>query len=210
MWPYDPEYVKQQLAEDFDPHLDLSQFAGAMTAQQVQDYKDGDHTLKPLRHLYKTVNYAATYGIGKVKLSKTLDISQNEAAKIIKAFWDRNWAIKEIAKSCKVIKVESQKWLMNPINNFWYSLRSEKDRFSTLNQSSGDYSFTLWIKFILEENQDLIGQFHDEIILDIREDQKEEIEKLLKKCINKVNKVLNLNRDLDVDIQFGRDYSQIH
>ncbi len=39
MWPHDPEYVKEMLAEDFDPHLGLAEFAKAMTPDEVKFYK---------------------------------------------------------------------------------------------------------------------------------------------------------------------------
>ena len=56
----------------------------------------------------------------------------------------------------------------------------------------------------------LIGQFHDEIILDIREENQTYWSEILKKAIYYTNKQLKLNRDLDIDIQFGENYYLIH
>jgi len=39
-----------------------------------------------------------------------------------KAYWDKNWAIKEVAKAQRVRTVKGQMWLFNPINHFWYSV----------------------------------------------------------------------------------------
>ena len=39
IWDYDPDYVKEQLAEDFDPHIDLSVFSGAMSSEEEKFYK---------------------------------------------------------------------------------------------------------------------------------------------------------------------------
>ena len=41
MWKHDPEYVKEMQVEDFDPHLALAEFAGALTPEQVKAHKDG-------------------------------------------------------------------------------------------------------------------------------------------------------------------------
>ena len=42
------------------------------------------------------------------------------------------------------------KWLINPINGHCYSLRSEKDIFSTLAQGTGSFFFDMWVDKILE------------------------------------------------------------
>jgi hypothetical protein len=92
----------------------------------------------------------------------------------------------------------------------WYKLRSEKDIFSTLNQGTGVYCFDLWIGFILQHRPQLTAQFHDEIILEIKEGEEQQTEKLLKDSIARVNNLLKLNRNLDCDVQFGKTYCNIH
>ena len=207
MWQFDPDYVKEMQVEGFDPHLDLALSAGAVTQEQVDAYKDGtDTSISSIRHNYKGGNYACTYGCGVSTLARQLGIKESEADKIHKAYWKRNWSIKSISKSVRV----KGNWLLNPINNIWYSLRSEKDIFSTLNQGTGVYCFDLWIGFILKQRPQLTAQFHDEIILEIEEGQEKEAEDLLKSCINKVNNLLKLNRNLDCDVQFGKTYCAIH
>ena len=207
MWQYDPEYVKEMQVDGFDPHLDLALSAGAVTSEQVEAYKDGsDTSISTTRHAYKGGNYACTYGCGVVTLSRQLGITQNQAEQIHTAYWKRNWSIKEISKSVKT----KQDWLFNPVSKLWYKLRSEKDIFSTLNQGTGVYCFDLWIGFIIQRRPQLTAQFHDEIILEIKRGDEPKAEKLLKDSIAKVNKLLNLNRDLDCDVQFGENYSQIH
>lgn len=58
MWKYDPTYVKEMMQPGYDPHLSLALFDGALTEQQVQDHKDKKASYKPIRHIYKQVNYA--------------------------------------------------------------------------------------------------------------------------------------------------------
>jgi hypothetical protein len=101
-------------------------------------------------------------------------------------------------------------WLFNPVSKFWYSLRSEKDKFSTLNQGTGVYCFDMWIKNFFDSRPQITGQMHDEVILCVKKGYRDQCTKLLKDAVYKVNEQLNLNRDLDVDVQFGLNYAQIH
>ena len=56
----------------------------------------------------------------------------------------------------------------------------------------------------------MTAQFHDEIILEVKKGARDKCEQLLKSSVMKVNKVLKLNRELDVDIAFGSTYADIH
>lgn len=58
MWTHDPEYVKEMQTPDFDPHLALAEFAGALTPEQVKAHKEGVENHGSTRYLYKTANYA--------------------------------------------------------------------------------------------------------------------------------------------------------
>ena len=207
MWGFDSDYVKEMMTEDFDPHLDLALSANAVTPEQVQAYKDGtDTSISTIRHNYKGGNYACTYGCGVPTLARQLGITESEAGKIHKAYWKRNWSLKSISKAVKT----KGEWLFNPVSKMWYKLRSEKDIFSTLNQGTGVYCFDLWIGFILQHRPQLTAQFHDEIILEIKEGEEQQTEKLLKDSIARVNNLLKLNRNLDCDVQFGKTYCNIH
>ncbi|MNE74447.1 hypothetical protein D3C80_1705290 [compost metagenome] len=92
----------------------------------------------------------------------------------------------------------------------WYWLKTDKDKFSTLNQGTGTYCFDMWIKEVLKRRQQLTGQAHDEGIWEVKKGYREQAAKLLKDAIQEVNKKLKLNRDLDVGIQFGDNYGSIH
>lgn len=236
MWDYDPEYVKEMMVPDFDPHMSLALFAGTLTQDDIdffheikrrkkhnekEENKDNQieinseekkrfDKITATRHEYKTTNYAAQYGTGAETLSINLGITKRKAARIIEAYWERNWAVKKVAERCKVKELDGQKWLLNPICNFWYSLRAEKDRFSTLCQGGGVYCFDTWIKYFMSKRPQLTAQFHDEVILTVAKGNRAKCEKLLKWAIKQANKELKLNRELDVDVQFGQYYSEIH
>jgi DNA polymerase III epsilon subunit-like protein len=210
MWQFDPEYVKEMQTPDFDPHLALAEFAGALSPEQVKAHKNKEEDYSVIRHLYKTANYSCTYGAGGKTLATTLDISLKEGTDIVQAYRDKNWSIEAIAESCKTKQCLGGDWLYNPVSKFWYSLRHKKDRFSTLNQGTGVYCFDIWIYNFRKKRPQLTGQMHDEVILTVRKGHREACEKLLRDAITRTNKQLKLNRTLDVDIQFGKSYAEIH
>lgn len=211
IYPYDPEYVKEMQTDDFDPHLDLAFNAGEVTALQVKLYKDGvDKSIKPTRDLYKTGNYALQYRCGVSRLAISLGVSEAKAKFIYEAYWKRNWAIKEVDKAQHVVTIGDQMWLKNPINGFFYSLRYEKDIFSTLVQGSASYVFDLWVMEFRNVRSQLTGQFHDEVIICIKDGAEEKAERLLRTSIKNVNNKLKLNRELAIDVQFGYTYAEIH
>lgn len=215
-WPYDPEYVKKQLAEDYDAHLAIGVIGGFITEKQSQDHKDGIAKCAQ-RPMFKSTNYACQYGAGVATVARTAKCDQATGARLHKAYWDLNWSIKEIAANTKVITVDGQMWQQNPVNGFWYSLRTEKDRFSTLCQGTGAYVFDIWCNNIIAICNErwgcdplLSGQFHDELILQVKKGFRELWTELLHEAMERTNKQLKLNRDCACDVQFGDNYSEIH
>lgn len=211
IYPYDPDYVNEMNVEGYDPHLSLALLAGEVTEEQVNDYKKGiSKAIKSIRDIFKNGNYACQYGAGPPRLALTANISIAKAKQVHAVYWQKNWAIKEVASAQKVKTVREQMWLFNPISRFWYSLRYEKDIFSTLVQGSAAYVFDRWVEYFRKERPQLTGQFHDEVILTIKLGHREQAEKLLSDAINKLNEELKLNRELGIGTQFGSRYSHIH
>ncbi len=211
MKPLDPDYVEEMSRDGFDPHLDLAKFAGDVTQQEIDDYNAGKRPdIKSLRKAYKVVNYSATYGVGAPKLARETGKSPKQAKALLDAFWKRNWAIEAIAKSLRVREVHGSMWLQNPVSKFWYSLRSDKDRFSTLNQGTGVFCFDNWVAICRKNGIKTIGQFHDEIIALVKEGDETSTVEIMENAIVKLNDKLKLNVPLGTDVQFGRTYAEIH
>lgn len=210
MWDYDPEYVKEMQTDDFDPHLDLAVVAGFLTEKQAQDHKDGIEKHGAERSKAKTANYACVYGAGGATVARGADMTKQEGINLVEKYWERNWSVKQIAEDQKVKRCFDGSWLFNPVSRFWYSLRTDKDRFSTLNQGTGVFCFDMWIYNFRKIRPQITGQMHDEVILTVKKGYRDEVTKLLKDAIVLTNKQLKLNRDLDVDVQFGNSYAEIH
>ena len=210
MKPLDPDYVEEMSKPGFDPHLDLAKHAGVITQEDIDKHNSGERSLKSLRKNYKVVNYSATYGVGAAKLAREAGMDMKEARKLLDAFWERNWSVQEVSDKLRVKDRRGSMWVQNPVSKFWHSLRSDKDRFSTLNQSTGVYCFDMWVKECREMGVQTIGQFHDEVIVLTKEGEEFVTENKLMHGIRCLNDDLQLNVKLGIEVQFGNTYAEIH
>lgn len=211
IYPLDPKYVESMMQEDFDPHLTLAVSAGMMTQEQADAYKrKEDLSTKPIRDIAKNGNYACQYNAHPPRLSITCGITLDKAKELFEGYWELNWAIKKVAAQQKVKTIDEEMWLQNPINNFWYSLRKDNDRFSTLIQGTASYVFDLWINRVLSRRPQITAQFHDEGVWTVKKGFRKEIEAYLQSTIKWTNEQLNLNRELAIGVQFGDNYAEIH
>ena len=210
MKPLDPTYVEEMSREGFDPHLDLALHAGVINQDDIDKHNSGERSLKALRKNYKVVNYSATYGVGAAKLARETGMSKGEAKTLLDAFWSRNWAIEKVASTVRVREVMDGMWLLNPVSGFWHSLRSDKDRFSTLNQSTGVFCFDTWVAICRKNGVKAVGQFHDEIIALVKKGDEGKVENLMHEAAIMLNDKVKLNVPLGTDVQFGNTYADIH
>ncbi|AMR57671.1 putative DNA polymerase [Pseudomonas phage vB_PsyM_KIL3b] len=224
MLPHDPEYVKTMQADGFDPHILMALTAGMISQAEFEAFMadpKGSHPphVKKGRKDGKTCNYASVYNAGAAKIAQAAGQSLATGEKLHKAYWELNWSVKAIAEEQVVFKdSRGDKWLINPINGFCYSLRKESDRFSTLAQGTGSYFFDMWVDNILNAMQaqfgrkTLTGSFHDECIICLGDSEKNRaaISQIITDAVEKVNKDFNLRRKLGCQTQFGRCYAEIH
>jgi len=171
------------------------------------------------RAIGKSTNYAAVYGSGAETLARTSGMSVAQAKVSLEGYWKLNWSVKAIAEDqCVIVDAQGKSWLVNPVNGFAYSLRSDKDRFSTLCQGTGSFFFDMWVDKILDDMQAkfgvkrLTGQFHDEYITCFTdtEENKTIMKDITNGAIDYLNEKYFLRRKLGCDVQFGYNYSEIH
>jgi hypothetical protein len=214
MFPYDPEYVEEMNVEGWDAHLDIAVQASMMTELNALSYKQGNKTdeLSLIRYNAKTANYSCTYGAFPKTIARQAGMSLEEATKLRETYWERNWSILEIAKNVVTKVVQGVMWLYNPVSELWYYLKTEKDKFSTLNQGTASFLFDMWVKEIRTRQPKikLVANFHDEVVLAVKVGYRDKVTKLLKDSVQQVNATYKLNRDLDVDVDYGENYSEVH
>lgn len=158
----------------------------------------------------KRVNFGAVYGAGIAKLMLTSGMDKETTTILYNGYWKKNWSVKRIAKDTFHKTVDGQMWLYNPVSQFWYSLRFEKDKFSTLNQSSGVFVFDTWVSNVRKKEIRVCGQFHDEIVFPLLPQDKDEVKQKLFDAIEETNEQLKLNVKINISVDFGHNYAEIH
>lgn len=181
-----------------------------MKALPADKQKEIINRVSRLRHSGKTAVYSCQYGAGITAISTGAGVSREVAKSLHEAYWNINWAVKVVKDEQETKTVNGVMWLKNPLNGFWYVLRGDKDKISTLIQGTATYCFDMWVEEILKKDVKLIAQFHDEVVIEIPTGYRAGVTKYLKACVGNVNRRLKLNRDLDVDVEYGNDYSAIH
>lgn len=218
IYPHDPDYVNSMRTEGYDPHLSLAIDAGRITEDDYNYYTTcTDHSedrfkrIHAIRKPMKTVNYACQYSVGAKTLSRNSGMSVKEAQELIDVYWRKNWAVNKVAQEqyVKTLKDGSMQ-LKNPINGYYYSLRYEKDIFSTLVQGSGDYCFNLWLMFCRKRGLKIQLDYHDEWLASVPKSQEEVVKRIAQESMDKVNETLKLNTTLKMDVQVGGNYAECH
>jgi DNA polymerase I-like protein with 3'-5' exonuclease and polymerase domains len=169
----------------------------------------------------KATNYSCQYGAGGATVARAAGVSLRVGEKLVKAYRKLNWTIDVIAAQMNTKRTSFGVYQFNPFNNMWYNLKTKKDAFSTLVQGTGAYVFDLWLSqiFKLRDSGEyklgkdgalLLAQFHDEFILEVDEDCQDECRRLISDALDNVNRIMKLEIPFGCDIQFGKDYSEIH
>lgn len=227
IYVFDPEYVKEMRVPGFDPHLDIAIKGELMTKEEGRIFKElktKEHLseeekelflkLNSIRSTAKNGNFAMTYNAMPPKIAETIKKPLEVAQKLFDTYWERNKAIKQVADSLTVKTVRGQKWLYNPVNHFWLSLKTEKDRFSALNQNTGCFFFDVWLKnvrFLLKEKGiPIVLQVHDEIATYCKLEDKDFVSDCLQKAIKKANEDIKLNVEITISMDWGSNYGDVH
>lgn len=237
--PIQPSAVDILKDPEYDSHTQLAIFAKMMTPDEELLYKwckfkDGDerkvvenlptvyqqwtaedidkefHRLNIVRNKAKTTSYSALYGIGKTKLAKELKISEKEAQQLLDGYWLLNEPVKVFTEMCVTKEVRKQLWVQNPLNNFWYTLRSSHTVFSVVNQSAGDYCFTLYLWNAKKLGLPVIANFHDEFLGRVKKGEEDLYIERIKKAITMTNKQVKMNVTLGMDYALGKNYAEVH
>lgn len=229
IFPLDPDYVNSMRTPGFDAHIRIGVLANLISEEDEEFYKAYDKadkeerekfpegsdarfkTIKLVRGDAKIVNFSATYGVGAKTLARNGGFSESFAQKLLDTYWELNWAVKEFAENREVQVLDGQKWVRQPVSGFWYSLRADKDRFSTVNQSTAVYVFDLWVKFLREEGIQITLQYHDEVMFLVKNEitQEETTDKVLR-AMSRVNELLKLNIEVKCSLDFGKNYKEVH
>jgi hypothetical protein len=228
---FDKEHIEQMLVSGNDPYCDLSLLLGFMTEDDVSFFnsverdkrqvngEELEHYLriKEARSRAKKVNFGCLYGANADKIAKILNTTVSESQKLYNTYWERNKVIKDIVNSFSIKTLpDNTTWALNPLSGFWVNVRSSKDTFAIINQSSGVYVFDTWIALIKRLSKGygieifINYEYHDEILIVFKKEYKDYIINVLQEAIDKTSEVLNTNVPFSITLSFGTNYGECH
>lgn len=222
----DPKSITELLDPEFDTHLDLATFAGAMTIEEADLYKEIKKKIKNkseteeehklfdrldgIRHAYKTLNYQSLYGAGVASIAKSTGKTRKEAEHMHSEYWRKNFAVKLRANAAPVKSFNKTSWIYNDLVNVWFELRSEKDRFSSLNQGLGSIIFYSWVREMRRRGIKITLNMHDEIQIRSKPEGVEIIKQTALESMKVVNEKFSLTVPIKIDISVGDSYGSTH
>lgn len=192
----------------------------AITASQVFDVPL-DKVSKQLRSRAKAVNFGIVYGISEFGLAEQIDIKRNEAKKYIDQYLEKYSGIKNFMND--IVEVSKEKGYVETTynrrryipelksNNYMVRKFGERAAMNTpIQGSAADIMKIAMVKVYNElKNRGLkskiVLQIHDELLIETYLDEKEEVKKLLKNCMESAVK---LSVPLIVDVEEGASWFQ--
>lgn len=178
-----------------------------------------DEVTSLMRSRAKAVNFGIVYGISAFSLSQDLKISRKEAQEYMDIYFERYPKIKEYLEN--IIKDAEEKGYVLTILNrkrFIPEIQASNKMVKALGErlamnapiqgSAADIIKLAMVNVYnkLKEKKlksELILQVHDELILNVKKDEFEEVKKLVAK---EMENAIKLNVALDVDINYGKTW----
>ena len=204
----------QSLIDAFNEGKDIH----SATAMKVFK-KTAEEMTPTLRSRAKAVNFGIIYGMSEFGLAKTLGISNYEAREFISAYFNEYPEVKqymqdnvEFAKQNGYAKtLLNRKRYIRELLSSNYMTRQFGERVAMnmpLQGSSADIIKIAMIRVnnrLKEENlkSELILQVHDELIIDARKEEKEQVEKIL---VEEMEGAVNLAVRLTVELGTGETW----
>ena len=190
----------------------------AATAAKV--FKKKIEDVSPsVRSRAKAVNFGIIYGMSEYGLAKTLKISNAEARDFINAYFNEYPAVKkyidgnvDFAKQTGYAKtLLGRRRYIRELNSSNYNLRQFGERVAMNMPLQGSSADIIKIAMINVHNRlkkeglksELILQVHDELIIDAFNDEKSEVEKILKE---EMEGAVSLAVDLTVGLGSGKTW----
>lgn len=174
------------------------------TEQEAETILDGYWTMnKSVLDVEKDLLLKVIHKTGEVKVYKTVDFLPKDNSK------------KEKKRCQKLqnsfLQTVDTMYILNPVSNFWISLRYFKDIFSSLNQSTAVFVFDCYLQEVRKRVNTVMLQIHDEYLCYFNNNiSKDSILKYLKECISKVNDKIKFSIPMDISADFGVNYAECH
>ncbi len=176
---------------------------------------------KQLRSKAKAVNFGIVYGISEFGLAEQIDIKRNEAKQYIDQYLETYHGIRDymtnIVEEAKrkgyVTTLFGRRRYIQELNSKNYMVRKFGDRAAMNTPIQGTAADIMKIAMIKVYNElknrnlksKIVLQIHDELLIETFIEEKEEVKKLLKDCMESAVK---LKVPITVDVEEGKSWYQ--
>ena len=174
-----------------------------------------------MRSRAKAVNFGIVYGISDYGLSKQLGISRNEAGQYIENYFKRYTGVKKYMEDM-VLKAKKDGYVatlfgrrryLPDINNSNFNLRSFAERTAINTPIQGTAADVIKLAMIKVQKALFEGNFksrillqvHDELVLEVCADEKEQVARIVKKIMEKT---VDLSVPLLADVAYGKNWAE--
>jgi len=167
----------------------------------------------PTRDMAKTFIYGFLYGAGDAKIGTIVGGSSKEGKKLKDRFLDKTVGLGSLVRD---VKTAAKKKYLRGLTGRRLFVRSPHSALNTLLQSAGAYFMKYWVievdRMITTEGYDarMVGNIHDEIQVEVREDQAEEFAKNLEALFIKVGEDIGMRIKMEGEAKIGRNWYETH
>ena len=167
----------------------------------------------PTRDTAKTFIYAFLYGAGDAKIGSIAGGSSKEGAILKKRFLAKTEGLTGLINDVK--EAAKKKWIKG-ISGRRLLIRSPHSALNVLLQSAGAYFMKYWVvsvqKMIDTEGFDakIVGNIHDELQVEVREDQAEKFSKNLVALFITVGEEIGMRIKMEGEAKIGNNWKDTH
>ncbi len=189
--------------------------------------KEPEQVTADERRAAKTINFGILYGMGQVKLSRELGITQTEAKEIIKNYFDRFPGIRAFLDRCVALARQNhycetifgRRLYLPYINSTNNRLKSEAERVAVNMPIQGTAADLIKIAMIniykrikgRGQSIRMILQVHDELVFEVIEDAMDEARELIVSEMEAALPEIYRDRiELKAELGFGRSWFEAH
>jgi DNA polymerase-1 len=208
----------ESLREAFKKGVDVHTFTASLVFNKTMEEVTASE-----RRMAKTINFGVMYGMSAFRLSKELEISRTDANNFIKAYFSRyngvakfiDSTVSTVRKNGYVTTLFNHKRGVPKINSRNKLEKNASERIAVNSIIQGTAAEIMKIGMIkvskaLKANNlksKLLLQVHDEVILEVVEDEVDQVKVLLKECLEGAVK---LAIPLRTSIEIGHSWGEMH
>lgn len=180
-----------------------------------------DEIVGEMRTRAKAVNFGIVYGISDFGLAKQLNVTRGEAAGYIKSYFERYTGVKKYMEDI-VAQAREQGYVstlmgrrryLPDIKHSNFNLRSFAER-TAINTPIQGTAADIMKRAMIDVQKALVEagvksrillQVHDELVLEVTEDEKEQVAQIVRKAMENAVK---LDIPLLTDVKFGKNWAE--